>query len=372
MMNKLKCSMALAASVLQGVLLLEAAPTASAAPFKIVVSTGDVVDGRTLTSIGTRPDLNNAGQIVYTANHAGGQSIFRSFEEVVAQGQVVGTQTFGYSYGGLPVINNNGTIGFSFRNPSGFGGTFYATTAGAFSDGDFDGTRLTSVGNLAINDSDRLAIVTSVFEDGESKSKLAVLPDELLLDLGGSIPRHGFNNAGDYVYRSGSELHISGEVEIAANTVIDGRNIRLINEAFAINNAGVALFTGVVGNSVELFTTDRHVAAPGSVFGGKTVHRFGFSMFDLNDHGRVGWYAEFTDGSDGVLIDDELVLTTGQLIDGKTITAINSAVAINELGQIVVRATFSDGTVGLISNIPEPSAVSLLVLPAAGLARRRR
>ena len=344
------------------------------------VTTGDTVDGQMLTSIGNGPDINNSGQIVYTAN--GGNDIFINQGHVVGSGTTIGGVDFDYLYGSQPVINNNGTIAFSFRDSS---STTYIATQNALlqnlSQPTGDGHYLYSIGSTTINDSGLVAFGTSIY-DGGSKSAIAS-KDALIAEGGttidgvtikatfaGDLPRHGLNSNGDVLFM-GSDAS-SNRYVMTQNTVlakpgdtIDGHTLGILNGTFAINDSDNALFENFNTSTshVELFTLDKQLAAVGQVIDGHTIQSFGTSSsMDLNNNGQAAWYAEFNDGGAGIFVNSNLLVATGDLIDGKTVASLANP-SINDNGLLAAYATYTDGTSGIITAaVPEPTSLALLGL----------
>ena len=63
-----------------------------------------------------------------------------------------------------------------------------------------------------------------------------------------------------------------------------------------------------------------------------------------------------------------VVAYSGDVIDGKTISSVAQDIAINDSGQIVFAAAFTDGTTGVILATPSaaPAQLTSLLWPAWG------
>jgi hypothetical protein len=81
------------------------APAQAAAPgykFTLLAQTGEIIAGKTLTSVGT-PAINNAGTVVFLGSFSGGSGIFTPSELLVKTGDTIGGRRLtGFSGSGFP------------------------------------------------------------------------------------------------------------------------------------------------------------------------------------------------------------------------------------------------------------------------------
>jgi hypothetical protein len=111
------------------------------------------------------------------------------------------------------------------------------------------------------------------------------------------------------------------------------------------------------------------LAKTGDTIGGKTLTDIVYTKPGLTNLGTVVFNASYSGGS-GIFTQNGLVVKTGNVIDGLTLTGFdanlaNNVASINDNGEIAFFASFSDGTKAIVmaTPIPEPAT---LALPAIG------
>ncbi|MFA9476797.1 PEP-CTERM sorting domain-containing protein [Phycisphaerales bacterium AB-hyl4] len=357
--------------------------SAEAATVQVLARTGDVVDGHTVSgAIGNRPDINNAGQVVWMANN----HIFIDEAIHIAPGTNIGGRIYNNVYGGAPVINNHGVVGFSFRESSPAGTLFATDTTLQFGTGDstVNGHSLTSVGAVSINDAGMIAWASS-FRDGTQSISVITTPTQFLIQQGNtisgvpvsSIPsfsRHALNSQGEalVMFADNNIRHYATQngVIVSQGNTIGGITLTSMDHGGSINDHGDIAFMGFFAGNTRrgIFTNDRVVAVNGDVFDGLTLHSFNGGV-DINNAGQVAFLGTFVQGGSGLFLDDELLLKTGDLIDGVAITGLGIP-ALNDSGLITAHVSLADGSQAIVL-VPEPASALLI---AAGLlvgVRRR-
>lgn len=370
------------------------AASAQAQGLGIVARTGVEYAGYTPTAFWQFPTVNNLGEIAWVGTLGGGGSVvFSSTRGTrLEPGTTVGTTSFSYTYGGHPVLNNAGDLLFTFRNPSNT--TFMARqTAGGsiqtvvnFGQPLPSGNSFATVGQMAFSDSG--AIAHNSIWVGPNPASGVFSPTAPILTVGmtldgqtisgmnGVMP-DGINNSGVIVARVsvGSATHIATQFGLlfSPGAVIDGRTLHSYNADASINDVGDVAFHAFFGGGSGIFTSDRLVAATGQVIDGVAVQNF-WPDVALNNLGQVAYRAGLSGGRSGIFLDDKLIIRTGESISGLTVSSLG-APALNDNGLLVVHATFTDGSQGVLAGlVPEPSAVGVLAGSAAliGVLVRRR
>jgi hypothetical protein len=364
-----------------------------AAVVNIVAETGQTIGGHTLTNLLNGPFINNSGQVAYTGDYSGGEAIFRDQSAVVSAGDAVGANTFGIIYGGQPVINNNGLVGFTFRNPA-QNATLIGNSAGfSASFGPVDGLNLLSIGQFAMNDSGSMVFASSIFENGNVKEVIASpahilvrqgdVIDGVSMDNVDVISTASYNNAGTFIFQTANTannvtyLMTQTKKLVGTGSIISGNTLSNIDGDAAINDSGTIAFTGFfASNSASgIFTNDHLVITRGATIGTHTIQSFGpfgFGDVDINNAGTVAFLANYTGGGMGVLVNQSVALQTGDIVDGKTITSLGKPI-INDSGLVVAWAQFNDGSQAILTaTVPEPMGSTIFATAALALGSRRR
>src|SRR6185437_15592216 len=86
---------------------------------KVLARTGESVDGNTLTGLLDAPVINDRGDVVFTASFSSGEGIFTPSKLLVKSGDTVDGKTLAYV--GYPSLNDHGAIVFLAGFPTGSG-----------------------------------------------------------------------------------------------------------------------------------------------------------------------------------------------------------------------------------------------------------
>jgi probable HAF family extracellular repeat protein len=322
----------------------------------------------TITDLGTlggassqARGINDAGQIVGYSEVAGNayNSAFLYEDGVMtnigttdgsgsaatainASGQIVGQADGG------PALFSNGTI--TDLNPAGyFGGAGAINAAGVI------------VGNM-------VASVTS--------------KDVPFVDSGGQITllgsqigtASGVNDSGEVV---GSDTSFNQAFLYASGTMtflgsLD--NNSEVSDANAINDAGeivgASYETGSEGREAVIFSNGQITDIGDLVAGDQESDAYG-----INNSGQIVGFFWPTGGIHGFLYSDGVMTDLNSLIPANSGWTITMAWGINDEGQIVGYGASPNGNkteAFLMTPVPEPASISLLVICAGGLMARRR
>lgn len=107
-------------------------------PTSLVAETGDTIGGQAIFLRPTRPDINNAGDIVFIAragiNATGNEAILSPTSVIADKDSVIGGRSISKIIAG-PLINNNGVVAFKAQTEGGGAGIYTASSVLAHSDG---------------------------------------------------------------------------------------------------------------------------------------------------------------------------------------------------------------------------------------------
>ena len=145
---------------------------------ELIVQSGDVVDGKTLTNL-SNPQINNNGDVVFRGFFSGGSGIFTPTSLLVENGDTIDGKTL--TIIGVPQINNNGDVVFRGFF-SGGSGIFTPTSLIAATGDTIDGKTLTIISLPQINDNGDI-----VFKGKFSGGSGIFTPTSLLVENGDTI-----------------------------------------------------------------------------------------------------------------------------------------------------------------------------------------
>lgn len=179
-------------------------------PQTLIVRGQTMIGGQTVTgTLGINPNflgLNNAGIVVVDTSLTGGTAIVTPTSIVAEAGQTIAGKTL-TSVGGVPVINNQGTILFDGFFSSNQSGIFSPTAAMVLSGQSVGGFTVGSVTNPLLNDYGQIGFEASFSgKTGLFTTTELVLAEGQVVD-GKTIQRNGlrgvnFNNAGQFVIQA--------------------------------------------------------------------------------------------------------------------------------------------------------------------------
>ena len=374
-----------------------------AGPYKlrIVVQSGDLVDGHNLNGAGG-PAFNDNGDIAYEGGlfadtpETEAEGLVMNDEFVVATGDVIGGKSLQVL--GEIAMNNNREVVFLgvYDDGSLFGGPVAVFTpdrivAGpGMTIGGKDILRIRQAPD--INDNGSIVFV-GTFQDGEG----IFVNDQLVVQTGDTIDgktltsllpgvtllKPSFNDNADIAFRAGfaggEGIFTQNALIAATGDIIDGKQVTRILGAPTINNRGDIVFQAIFSDGGSgLFLNDSLLVVSGDTIGGKTITRMSFTGTEapsVNDFGEVAFGASIGDDSrpgvieEAIFTTNHLVAATGDRIDGLRLITVNTPV-INNRGDIVFDALLSDGStprgaVILADFIPEPTCGGLALIAAA-------
>lgn len=377
-----------------------AAAVHAAVDAHIYVSSGQTIDGLTPVDFRPRPDVNDAGQILYTGvldPATAADAVFLDSTVLAAPGTDLGGYTFQYTYAGSPRLNNSGLVAISYRStesqsliatvPTGPGGgpvAAYPVTSVA-------GAQLYSIGPMMLSNAGTVA-----WNSADAAGPVVVTPDAFLVRHPSSIDgvaigafntggRYGMNSAGTVVFNalssdySAAYLFTADHKVLGTGSVVGGITLDWVGYEPAINDAGQVAFDGYYGGATQdirgIFTDTRLVATNAGAIDGRTVAYFD-SAVAINGLGQVAYVGnyDYNGNSMGLFLENQLLVETGSVIDGRTVATVGDP-ALNDAGLVVAYATFTDGSSGIITaqSVPEPGAAAgMLLAGGVGLVRRRR
>lgn len=359
------------------VVLLRVHPSASAASYNLV-KIADTDGPYSAFSTGLPdsglPSINSAGTVAFWASlDSGGSGIFAANESALVT--VASTGAVYSNFGrGLPVINNFGDVSYYAALTAGGsgiyrGGTKIVNTADGYTAFN-DSPSIQPLSGVVAYRADR--VITPPFStpgiwtcSGGAATEIATGSSGISSE-GPSI--NGLGQVawvGTYGGFSGVHLGSGGTVINLVNTtgMFSGFDpICAINTptivaapskvAFRANlDAGGSGVYTVHMTATDIVITPIATASSISVFGRPAINSQGTVVFRRIVSGADALYT----GPDLML---DRVAGEGDLVEGKTITDVrNSKQAINDSGRITFRATFSDGSSGIVLAAPCPADV---------------
>lgn len=383
---------AISAAALGVLTAFAANPVPALADVQVVAATGQNVGGHTLTGFFQFPDINNAGTVAYNA-FAGPNSsgVFTQAGRLIGTGDSVDGVVIKDIFGVHPSLNNPGTVAFGFRDA---GNAFLYSTQNDIlfntSTDTIEGLPLGSIGSIALGDNNHVAFFGSR-NTGSGFVQGIYSPTAVLFELGDTVDGRtitgmngiftdGINDDGTIVFRGqhsgGLSLFTQTDELITTGQTVAGRTLSAINPDAPINNAGEVAFHGFfAGNSRRgIYTLTRRVVEDGDVIEGRVIQNFEPNV-SISENGLVAYEASFVGGGSGLFVEQDLLLATGDLLNGKIVSSVNPP-QVNDAGTIVAHVTFTDNTEAIVTaTIPEPAGAavvaSLLAFTAGAVSRRR-
>ena len=294
---------------------------------RFIAGAGKVIDGRA-TFFGSEPylDMNNQGDVVYQAVWDFETGIFVNETLLVQAGVTVIDGYTVSNLSGSPGINDAGTVLFN-ANTLEFAGVFTLSEVVIRNGQSFDGFTIRNAGGIP-NNAGKVAFGAN-FKEFEGLA-IATFSDGILVKEGDAIDdvtidriRHvGFTDAGE-LYMNILGTDISGEADgyiVTTNQILFGPESTLTDvpdpsltgNGVVMNNAGQLAFRGTVdapGFNDGRFDDKRMffsaagevVISEGDMLDGKVVHRVS-TTFDMNSHGDVVFGVTFEDLSKAVVV----------------------------------------------------------------------
>ena len=336
--------------------------TAAACPYrlKILVSEGDTIGGKQVAYVRSL-SVNDAGMVVFIGRCDNGRALLTQTGLIATSGTVIDGKEL-FSIQGTPQINNDGTIVFQGKYFGGLG--YFTDDKSIVALGDtLGGKTLTGFGySPAVNEAgdvifygefdggrgvftqDGPALLEGDTINGETVQSVWRIPDigdtgewAVFCSLGG---RYGLYS------RSGGSIY--------QGMTIDGRQIEQMGPSYSmpsINASGELLarvrFADGAGG---LVTQQRVVVTNGDVISGKALRELDYCS-NLNDAGECAFYAYMERGTRLALFTPNcLILAEGDSIEGKTVAKLKlgQRMRMNNRGDIAFACEFTDGTRAIV------------------------
>jgi hypothetical protein len=204
--------------------------------------------------------------------------------------------------------------------------------------------------------------------DGETLT--TILPGSVDLNDNGVVVFKAWFQTVDGPY-GGEGIFTLNRLLVAKGDVIEGTELTGISATVSLNEAGDVAFASFFDSSSSfdfgLFTQDRIIALPGYLADGRSM--LGFASPALNDLGHVAFgaalYAPSSSSYDhAVVLDDQLIVSSGETIDGRTLS-IFYLPYLNNRGEIAIVVAFDDFTEAVI--LARPATLAYLIGAVGGL-----
>jgi hypothetical protein len=307
---------------------------------KALVRTGDVVDGKTLTSVSSVA-INRLGTVAFIGGFAGGSGIFADSKLLVQTGDVINGQIVFNFYRGIS-INPKGDV------------TFEAGTGPSYPSGQ-------SIVFVPSSDAPRILASTGDVISGKTLSGVGTP----VIDGHGRVAFRGeFQNDADPndtgVVSVNPASDATPDVWIETGSVVDEQTISVFGfpAGYAPHNS-VITTANFNGGSGIFDVAHNHAADPGnshllvstgSTIGGQTLTRVG--LVTINRRGDAAFYGYFNGGS-GIFTPSDLLVKTGDIVGSGTLTSILlNSTAYNTNGEIAFAASLSDGSKAIVIGKP--------------------
>ncbi len=148
----------------------------------------------------------------------------------------------------------------------------------------------------------------------------------------------------------GAQMAAGTALVAGSGSVISGKTLTLLPGGVAVNNAGLIVFDSYfVGTGpneeLGLFTPSQLLAGGGSVISNKTLLHILPGWASVNDLGMIVFTARYDNGgtaSSGIFSPTQMLVSSGQEIDGSLLTSVASPLLTNNL-RLVFWGGFSEG-----------------------------
>jgi hypothetical protein len=296
---------------------------------RVVALTGDTIDGITITDL-KLPVINNSGDVAFWGLWAAStaQGIFKENALVVKDGDVVDGKSL--LFVGLPSMNNLGDIVFyaSWGIGPGPQGILSPTEALVIFGEEIDGYTMAGFGQQGPTIVDGGSLVFTACYSAPSPTGCGIFTqDSALLRVGETLggktltafadPR--VSDSGKFVvvglYDGGRGLFTADELIVAEGDVVDGRVMTMVDARRpSINDAEEVVFTGWYTAGSGVFRRDRAVAVGGDEVAGRTIRAAGGAV--INDEGQIAFFVDFEDYTDGIVVATRTPQgDTGEIVD---------------------------------------------------------
>ena len=321
---------------------------------RFIAGAGKVVDGW-VPQFGSEPSLaiNGLGDVAYKANIPPvDRGVFLNQKLLILNGDEINGQEISVIVD-PPTINNAGTVVIPAR-PSPIklsldgANEIIADNAGVI-----DGFKLDGISHPRINNAGKVVFVSGLKELPTVRNYSILSPDGVILKPGDVIEDltisevrslGDFTDDGDIVvsmWGHGMDGELVGfigtqdRILVRSGDFVGGIQLDFVAKSVKLNNAGQLSF---IGGLIEPDANGYYKNARSMLFALNTV-----------------------------------VITEGDVLDGKVVQQLYPAFDMNEHGDLAFRVIFEDGSQAVVlapSNIPEPSSFVLAVLGVCALLAR--
>ncbi len=384
--------------------------SAHAGPYtlEIVAQAGDVIDGRTITGfspevirVGISDDREVAFFAFAASAEGSGLSLMTQRRFIAGAGKVV--DGWVPQFGSEPslAINGLGDVAYKATIPNVARGVFLNQQLLLMNGDVIDGEEISVLQDSPdINDAGTVVIMArpgpvklSINGPSEIMVEHGTMVDGFTVD-GFTNPR--INNAGDVVFIGGLEelrpgpdfaIVSADRVILKPGDSIEGLTVDVILAIGDMTDGGDVLVsisaTGLDGEHVVFKgTQDQILFRTGDIVAGiqvplsagaKLNNRGQFALLGVVD--APGMNGFFPDKRRILFVDDEIIISEGDLLDDRIIRALYTNFDMNDRGDlafVVVFEDFSQAVVLAMPTIPEPSSLVLAAMGVCALLVRRQ
>jgi len=321
---------------------------------RFIAGAGKVVDGH-VPQFGSEPSLaiNGLGDVAYKATIPNvARGLFVNQNLLLLAGDVIDGEEISV-LSDPPTINNAGTVMIPAR-PGPVKLFINSQSEIVFDNaGVIDGFKLDGISHPLINNAGKVVFGSSLKELPTVRNYSILSPDGVILKPGDVIEDltisevrslGGFTDDGDIVvsmWGHGMDGELVGfigtqdRILVRSGDFVGGIQLDFVAKSVKLNNAGQLSF---IGGVIEPGANGYYKNARSMLFALNTV-----------------------------------VITEGDVLDGKVVQQLYPAFGMNEHGDLAFRVIFEDGSQAVVlatSNIPEPSSFVLAVLGVCALLAR--
>jgi hypothetical protein len=333
----------------------------------IVVKTGDVISGKTLTgfhppSLGANsPAVDCHGGLAFYATYSEGalvgEGVFTPASLVLKAGdEVEGQALDGISLD--PALNDGGTIVVrGFRGAETIAMVISKTSCTRIGK-TIGGLTLTDFASPAINKGGAVAFIGS-FSGGTGIFTPTALLAKSGEPIGGVTPANfgppAVNNGRTVAFQSwlsapgATAILTPTAVLVKTGDTIGGKTLTDLFFGPALNSNGTVAFGGAFAGGTGVFTQKAMLVRSGDTIGGKTLTSFGLPMID--DSGTVAFFGTYP-GGEGIFTQSSVIAKVGDQVGGKTLTGFGQP-AMTSAGTVAFAALFSDGSSAIVLARPK-------------------
>ncbi|MCH8047956.1 MAG: hypothetical protein IID44_30035 [Planctomycetes bacterium] len=374
---------------------------AGAFSLEIIAQAGDVIDGRTITGFSGEEltlAINNSGEVAFFANVASaegtGLSLMTQNRFIAGAGKVIDDRVLRFGSEPYLDMNNHGDVAYrptftDLRTGEGGRGIYVNETLLVEADVSvIDGHVVSNLDKSpSINDAG-----TVLFNANTSEFRGVFTQSELLIRRGQSFD--GFtvrsagglkNNAGKVAFGMSFEefdgtaiVTVSDGILVKEGDMVDGVTIDRIRDV-GFTDVG-ALYMNIVGTQIGgepdgyIVTEDRIVFGPESTIRGIPDPILAGDGVVMNNAGQIAFWGavdeprfhgEFPDARGFIFAAGEVVISEGDVLDGKVVSRVFLRFDMNNRGDVVFEVVFEDLSKAVVvatPTIPEPTSAALAAI----------